>query len=132
MRAILRPLSIHTVFSPIETIVFIFVLATFAYFQILAGIKHSSFLAPNFPASVRPAYVRFSNQEWLGIGNGDWHDWKHSDGPVKALELQQLVFTMDNNSLTVSHFTMLICLLSRFPRSLVDIHMILSANVHDI
>ena len=32
MRALLRPLSLHTVHSPIEVIVFVFVLATLAYF----------------------------------------------------------------------------------------------------
>ena len=105
MRALLRPLSTHTVYSPIETIVFIFVLATFAYFQILAGIKHSSFFAPSFPANIRPAYARYGNDEWLGIGKGDWIDWRRSEERVKALELQPIVFTLKDTSSKVGFLT---------------------------
>jgi len=37
------PISIHAASSPIETIVFFFVLAMLSYFHVLAAIKHSSF-----------------------------------------------------------------------------------------
>ena len=40
----IHPISIHAASSPIETIVFFFILATLSYFRVLATIKHSSFL----------------------------------------------------------------------------------------
>lgn len=132
MRALLRPLSTHTVFSPIETIVFIFVLATFAYFQILAGIKHSSFFAPSFPTNIRPAYARFSNNEWLSIGKGDWINRKHSEDRVKALELQQLVFTFDDKSMKVGISIMIRSLPFHAVRHHVTFGMTSSVNVTDI
>ena len=39
----IRPISIHAASSPIETIMFFFVLAMLLYFCVLAAIKHSSF-----------------------------------------------------------------------------------------
>ena len=100
MRAILRPLSTHTVFSPIETIVSVFVLATLAYFHILSGIKHSSFFASSHPPALRPAYTRLTNGEWVAVTKHDWAEaWKH--GGHDAVELQQLVFSLDEKSHSV-------------------------------
>ena len=100
MRALLRPLSHYTVFSPIETIVAIFVLATLAYFHILDGIKHSSFFAPTFPSTLRPASARLSQGEWLPISEREWYNaWKRGD---EALELQQLVFSLEDKGRKVS------------------------------
>ena len=100
MRALLRPLSTYTVFSPIETIVAVFVLATLAYFHILDGIKHSSFFAPTFPSTLRPASVRLSQGEWLPITEREWFSaWKHGE---QALELQPIVFSLDEKVKKVS------------------------------
>lgn len=102
MRTLLRPLSSHTVFSPIETCVFVFVLATLAYFHILDGIKHSSFFAPTFPSTLRPAHVRLSGSEWIPSNERDWYAaWKR-EGQNQALELQQIVFSLDEKSRKVS------------------------------
>ncbi|THH00709.1 hypothetical protein EW026_g1843 [Hermanssonia centrifuga] len=94
MRALLRPLATHTVFSPIETIVAVFVLATLAYFHILDGIKHSSFFAPTFPTTLRPAHARLSGREWMSVSDREWLSaWKHGE---QAVELQQIVFSLDD------------------------------------
>ena len=100
MRALLRPLSTHTVFSPIEAIVATFVLATLAYFHILDGIKHSSFFAPTFPSTLRPASARLSQGEWLPVPDREWLSaWKHGE---PALELQQILFSLDDKTRKVS------------------------------
>ncbi|KAI0790504.1 3-hydroxy-3-methylglutaryl-coenzyme A reductase [Abortiporus biennis] len=97
MRALLRPLAYHSVFSPIETIVFVIVLATLAYFHVLTGIKHSSFFAPTFPSSLRPAHARISNGVWTGVSERDWYNtFKHPETGEHALELQQIVFSLDD------------------------------------
>lgn len=103
MRALLRPLATHTVFSPIETIVAVFVLATLAYFHILDGIKHSSFFAPTFPTTLRPAHARLSGREWMSVSDREWLSaWKHGE---QAVELQQIVFSLDDKHRKVStHF----------------------------
>ena len=102
MRAILRPLSTHTVFSPIETCVSVFVLATLAYFHILSGIKHSSFFEPSKPPSLRPAYARLTDGEWVAVTQHDWAEaWKHPGAGIGATELQQLVFTLDDKTVSV-------------------------------
>ncbi|KAI0747021.1 3-hydroxy-3-methylglutaryl-coenzyme A reductase [Daedaleopsis nitida] len=99
MRAILRPLSTPTVFSPIETIVSVFVLATLAYLHILSGFKHSSFFASSYPPALRPAYARLTNGEWVAVTKHDWLEaWKHPGASLDALELQQVVFTLDDKS----------------------------------
>ncbi|KAM5532160.1 hypothetical protein V8D89_014185 [Ganoderma adspersum] len=99
MRAVLRPLSTHTVFSPIETIISVFVLATLAYFHILSGIKHSSFFASSHPPALRPAFARLSDGEWVAVSQHDWTEaWKHPGGNLDALELQQIVFTLDDKT----------------------------------
>ena len=103
MRALFRPLSSHTVFSPIETIVFVFVLATLAYFHILDGIKHSSFFAPTFPSTLRPAHARLSGSEWVPTSEREWYSaLKRGDGHV--VELQQIVFGLDEKARKVSVF----------------------------
>ncbi|KAL1668641.1 hypothetical protein GGF50DRAFT_96322 [Schizophyllum commune] len=43
MRSLLKPLAIQAAYSPIETIVFFFILSTLAYFHILDAIKNSAF-----------------------------------------------------------------------------------------
>ncbi|GJE93713.1 3-hydroxy-3-methylglutaryl-coenzyme A reductase [Phanerochaete sordida] len=97
MRALLRPLSLHTVFSPIETIVFVFVLATLAYFHILDGIKHSSFFAPTFPSSLRPAHAKLAGSEWVPISEREWYSaLKRGEDPT--VELQQIVFGLDDKA----------------------------------
>lgn len=102
MRALLRPLSTHTVYSPIECIVTVFVLATLAYFHILSGIKHSSFFEATQPPALRPAYARLTDGEWVAVTKHDWADaWKRAGDGVKALELQQLVFSLDDKARTV-------------------------------
>ncbi|TBU45135.1 3-hydroxy-3-methylglutaryl-coenzyme A reductase [Dichomitus squalens] len=99
MRAVLRPLSTHTVFSPIETCVSVFVLATLAYFHILSGIKHSSFFASSQPPALRPTYARLTDGEWVAVSRHDWTEaWKHPGGSINALELQQVIFTLDDNA----------------------------------
>lgn len=101
MRALLRPLSLHTVFSPIETIVFVFVLATLAYFHILDGIKHSSFFAPTFPSSLRPAHAKLAGSEWVPISEREWYSaLKRGEDPT--VELQQIVFGLDDKARKVS------------------------------
>ncbi|KAH9849592.1 3-hydroxy-3-methylglutaryl-coenzyme A reductase [Lenzites betulinus] len=103
MRALLRPLSKHTAFSPIETIVTVFVLATLAYFHILSGIKHSSFFEATQPPTLRPAYARLTNGEWVAVTKHDWAEaWKQSGSDVEALELQQLVFSLDDKARTAA------------------------------
>ncbi|KAH9887206.1 3-hydroxy-3-methylglutaryl-coenzyme A reductase [Cubamyces lactineus] len=103
MRALLRPLSTHTVFSPIETIVTVFVLATLAYFHILSGIKHSSFFESTQPPALRPAYARLTDGEWVAVTQHDWAEaWKHPGDGLDALELQQLVFALDDKAHTAT------------------------------
>ena len=100
MRALLRPLSVHTVFSPIETIVLVFVFSTLAYFHILDGIKHSSFFAPTIPSTLRPAHVRLVGSDWTASSEREWFGaWK--DGR-NVLELQQISFVLDDKTKQVS------------------------------
>lgn len=112
MRALLRPLSLHTVFSPIETIVFVFVLATLAYFHILDGIKHSSFFAPTFPSTLKPAYARLSGSEWIATSEREWYT-AAKRGQDQAVELQQIVFGLDEKARKVSVVAVALGLLSR-------------------
>ena len=100
MRALLKPFAIHAAYSPIETIVFFSVIGTLAYFHILDGIKHSSFFAPTFPSTLRPASARLSQTEWLPVLEREWFAaWKHGE---QALELQPIVFSLDDKARKVS------------------------------
>ncbi|TCD61858.1 3-hydroxy-3-methylglutaryl-coenzyme A (HMG-CoA) reductase isozyme [Steccherinum ochraceum] len=99
MRALVRPLAYHSAFSPIETIVFVCVLATLAYFHILAAVKHSAFFAPTFPSTLRPAHARLSEGEWVGVSERDWYQaFKHPEDGDRAVELQQVVFSLDDKT----------------------------------
>ena len=105
MRALVRPLAYQSAFSPIETIVFVCVLATLAYFHILAAVKHSSFFAPSFPATLRPAHARLATGSWVGVSERDWFQaFKHPEDGDRTIELQQIVFSLDDKTRKVSIF----------------------------
>lgn len=105
MRALVRPLAYQSAFSPIETIVFVCVLATLAYFHILAAVKHSSFFAPSFPATLRPAHARLATGSWVGVSERDWFQaFKHPEDGDRTIELQQIVFSLDDKTRKVSNF----------------------------
>lgn len=90
MRAIPRPFAARTAFAPIETIVFVFVLATLSYFYILSAIRQSTYFALSAPNNLRPAYALLTDNEWVPVSGKDW---------FKAgvqLELQPVVFSFDN------------------------------------
>ncbi len=94
MRALIRPVSIHAASSPIETIVFFFVLATLAYFQVLSAIKHSSFFAPTTPPPLRPSHALLRGNEWATVPETEWYDaLAHRSSP--AVDLQQLTMSFD-------------------------------------
>lgn len=96
MRALLRPLANGAAFSPIEIIVAFFVFGTLAYFQVLSAIKHSSFWAPTYPFTLRPAHALLRDNEWVGVSESKWFDAKASAmDNVVALELQQIMFSLD-------------------------------------
>ncbi|KAH9974056.1 hypothetical protein BGW80DRAFT_1305031 [Lactifluus volemus] len=96
MRALIRPVSIHAASSPIETIVFFFVLATLAYFHVLSAIKHSSFFAPTTLPPLRPSHVLWRGDEWTNVPESEWKgalDYPSSRGPT--VDLQQLIMSFD-------------------------------------
>ena len=95
MRALIRPVSIHAASQPIETIVFFFIVATLAYFHVLSAIKHSSFLAPNSPSTLRPAHTLLRDSKWVSVSENTWYDARHSENGVTTLELQQIVLSLD-------------------------------------
>jgi hydroxymethylglutaryl-CoA reductase (NADPH) len=91
MKALFRPFALHAAYTPIETIVFFSIIGTLAYFHILHAIKHSTFLDPGAvysPPVVKPAHVRFK----VGVRESTW---VQSPGGGAAVELQQIIFTMD-------------------------------------
>lgn len=90
MRAIPRPFAARTAFAPIETIVFVFVLATLSYFYVLTAIRQSTYFALSAPNSLRPAFALLTDNEWVPVSGKDWFK-----APVQ-LELQPLVFSVDN------------------------------------
>uniref|UniRef100_A0A0W0GEY0 3-hydroxy-3-methylglutaryl coenzyme A reductase n=1 Tax=Moniliophthora roreri TaxID=221103 RepID=A0A0W0GEY0_MONRR len=98
MRALFKPFAIHAAYSPIETIVFFFVLATLAYFHVLSTIKHSTFFAPSHPATLRPAYLLHRNNDWKQVKETVWnlHAKTGSESAVTPIELQQVVFSLDS------------------------------------
>jgi hydroxymethylglutaryl-CoA reductase (NADPH) len=96
MRALLQPLALHAAFSPIESIVAFSVLGTLAYFHVLSAIKHSSFFAPTYPSTLRPAHTLLRDKEWVGVSESKWYD--ATTTPINGmipLELQQIIFTLD-------------------------------------
>lgn len=90
MRAIPRLFAARTASAPIETIVFVFVLATLSYFYILSAIRRSTYFALSAPNSIRPAYALLTDNEWVPVSGKD-----RFKAPVQ-LELQPLVFSFDN------------------------------------
>ncbi|KAF9443874.1 hypothetical protein P691DRAFT_712652 [Macrolepiota fuliginosa MF-IS2] len=99
MRVLLKPFALHAAYTPIETIVFFCIVGTLAYFHILNAIKHSAFLSPTITpyaaTSLRPAHVLLRHGEWVGMKESAWSHAK-VDKRVTALELQQLVVTLDS------------------------------------
>ena len=93
MRALIRPISIHAASSPIETIVFFFVLATLAYFHVLSAIKHSSFFSPTSLPPLRPSHALWHNGDWVIVQESEWYSAHRSH--VTAVDLQQLVMSFD-------------------------------------
>ena len=89
MKSILRPIAKHAARNPIETIVCTFALSTLAYFHVLSAIKHSTFLTPTFPSTLRPAHALLREGAWVSVGEEVWF----SRGGRTALELQQVVFS---------------------------------------
>ncbi|KAF9254299.1 hypothetical protein L218DRAFT_1082398 [Marasmius fiardii PR-910] len=98
MRALFKPFAIHAAYSPIETIVFFFILATLAYFHVLSTIKHSTFFAPSNPTTLRPAYVLRRQGEWRNVRESLWlRETKvGSDNAVLPVELEQVVLSLDS------------------------------------
>lgn len=99
MKALFRPFALHAAYTPIETIVFFCILGTLAYFHILHAIKHSAFLDPTGtwnlyspPVVMRPAHALFRLGKWVGVRDSTW---LQSATSTIAVELQQLVFTLD-------------------------------------
>ena len=97
MRALIRPLSVHAASSPIETIVFFFVLATLAYFQVLSAIKHSSFFAPSTPPPLRPSHALWRGNEWVTVPETEWYD-ALAHRSSSAIDLQQLTMSFDTKT----------------------------------
>ena len=97
MRALLRPLAVHAAYSPIEVIVPFFVLGTLAYFHVLSAIKHSSFFAPTYPFTWRPAHALLRDSDWVAVSESKWQDASFSSGRALRLELQQFAFSMDDS-----------------------------------
>ncbi|KAJ7737854.1 hydroxymethylglutaryl-CoA reductase [Mycena maculata] len=93
MRTVLKPLAIHAAYSPIETIVFLFVVGTLAYLHVLNAVKHSAFFAP--PPPLRPAYALYTAQNsWLPIREAVWRD---STSSVHRIDLQPLHFSVPDS-----------------------------------
>lgn len=90
----MNPFAHHAAGSPIETIVIFFVLGTLAYFRVLAAIKQSTFFAPTYPTTLRPAFATLRGHEWLTVPAGEWYG-----APANGrspLELQQIMFSLDS------------------------------------
>jgi hydroxymethylglutaryl-CoA reductase (NADPH) len=99
MRALIRPVSIHAASSPIETIVFFFVLATLAYFHVLSAIKHSSFFAPTTLPPLRPSHALWRHNEWVTVPETEWYDaLTHQSTRVSAIDLQQVAMAFDSRT----------------------------------
>ncbi|KAL0069673.1 3-hydroxy-3-methylglutaryl-coenzyme A (HMG-CoA) reductase isozyme [Marasmius tenuissimus] len=98
MRALFKPFAIHAAYSPIETIVFFFILATLAYFHVLSTIKHSTFFAPSNPTTFRPAYLLHHQGEWINARESLWlREAKPGmSNAVLGIELDQVMFSLDS------------------------------------
>jgi hypothetical protein len=92
IRAILKPLATQSAYSPIETIVLFSVIGTLAYFHILSAIKHSSFLAPRVPSTLRPNHALLRDNEWVNIRESTWYEAVQKS--ADSIELQQFVFSL--------------------------------------
>lgn len=104
MRAIPRPLAARTAFSPIETIVFVFVLATLAYFHILSAIRDSTYFVLSTPTTLRPAYALLTNQEWVSVSDKDWFKARiHPQRGYTPVELQSIIFSLEDSKVTRYH-----------------------------
>jgi hydroxymethylglutaryl-CoA reductase (NADPH) len=97
MRALIRPVSTHAASSPIETIVFFFVVATLAYFQVLSAIKHSSFFVPSSPPPLRPSHALWRGNEWVNVPETEWYD-ALAHRSSSAIDLQQLTMSFDTKT----------------------------------
>jgi len=97
MRALIRPVSTHAASSPIETIVFFFVLATLAYFQVLSAIKHSSFFASSTPPPLRPSHALWRGNEWVTVPETEWYG-ALAHRSSSAIDLQQLTMSFDTKT----------------------------------
>jgi len=95
MRALIRPISIHAASSPIETIVFFFVLATLSYFHVLSAIKHSSFFAPSTLPPLRPSHALWRGNEWVPIPETEYDALVHQFPRVPVVDLQQFTMSFD-------------------------------------
>lgn len=96
MRAIFKPFAIHSAYSPIETIVFFSIIGTLAYFHVLSAIKHSSFFAPSFPATLSPAHALLNHDgQWVSARGSLW--LPPGKGDRIKVEMQQIVFTLDSS-----------------------------------
>lgn len=94
MRAILRPLAARAAGNPIEVIVAGFIFATLAYFHVLDAIRHSTFLSPSVPPTLKPAHALLTGNNWAAVSEDVWS----AATDVKSrLELQQLVFSLDSS-----------------------------------
>jgi hydroxymethylglutaryl-CoA reductase (NADPH) len=85
-------LATQSAYSPIETIVLFSVIGTLAYFHILSAIKHSSFLAPPVPSTLRPNHALLRDNEWVNIRENTWYDAMQKS--ADSIELQQFVFSL--------------------------------------
>jgi len=96
MRVIPRPLARRTAFAPIETIVFVFVLVTLAYFRILSVIRQSTFTSLSAPNALRPAYAIFADDAWVPISDNDWFKARtHHHRGYTPIDLQSLIFSVE-------------------------------------
>lgn len=99
MRALFRPFALHAAYTPIETIVFFTIIGTLAYFHILSAIKNSAFLDPAqaayAPPTLKPAHALYRLGEWVGVRESVWAHAVKAKREATALELQQIIFTLD-------------------------------------
>ena len=98
MRALIRPISIHAASSPIETIVFFFVLATLSYFHVLSAVKHSSFFAPSTPSPLRSSHALLRGNEWVAVPETEYNALVRQPNRVSVVDLQQLSMSFDDRT----------------------------------